>query len=83
MPLNIKDEATHAMARKLAARRGVTMAQAVRDALNDALSRQEAQSEVLERDISAIAARARKLPLLDPRPADDFLDYDAATGLPR
>ena len=42
MPLYIRDDDVHALASRLAERRGCTLTEAVRSALNEALARAEA-----------------------------------------
>ena len=62
MSMNIKDERVHAMARELAARRGTTVTDAVRQALRAELERQPIQQspdgiEARKEAIRAICAR--------------------------
>ena len=83
MPLNIKDRETHEMARQLAAQRGVSLTQAVRGALEEALDRQAMLATERARAIDSIVDRASGLPVLDSRNADEILGYDERTGLPR
>jgi len=88
MGMNIKDPDVHAMARQLAARRGTSVTDAVRQALRAALEREpdlldplalQAKREAIER----IGQRFRDLPLRDGRSAQALCDdlYDAQ-GLP-
>jgi len=88
MGMNIKDPDVHAMARRLAARRGTSVTDAVRQALRAALEREpdlgdplalQAKREAIER----IGQRFRDLPLRDGRSSQAQCDdlYDAE-GLP-
>ena len=88
MGMNIKDPDVHAMARQLAARRGTSVTDAVRQALRAALEREpdlvdplalQAKREAIER----IGQRFRDLPLRDGRNPQELCDdlYDAQ-GLP-
>ena len=88
MGMNIKDPEVHAMARQLAARRGTSVTDAVRQALRAALEREpdlldplalQAKREAIER----IGQRFRDLPLRDGRSPQALCDdlYDAQ-GLP-
>ena len=88
MGMNIKDSEVHAMARRLAARRGTSVTDAVRQALRAALEREpdlvDPQALQAKREaIEAIAQRFRELPLRDGRSPHQLCDdlYDAQ-GLP-
>ena len=81
MALNIKDAKTHALARELADRRGVSLTQAVCEALTEALQRSgQAARPKLER-LREIGLRAANLPVLDGRTPEEILGYDD-TGVP-
>lgn len=86
MPLNIKDEATHELARKLAARTGQSMAKAVREAIEEKLAKvqnveNQAAREAEFQELMRIARYSASLPVKDDRPADEILGYDEF-GLP-
>ncbi|KAF0653453.1 hypothetical protein L107_07668 [Cyanobium sp. Copco_Reservoir_LC18] len=86
--MNIKDPQVHAMARELAARRGTSVTEAVRQALGAELTRttapgpEDIRSTRLEA-IRQIQARFSELPIKDPRSSSDLQDslYDDR-GLP-
>jgi antitoxin VapB len=88
MGMNIKDPRVHAMAKDLAARRGTSVTDAVRQALEAELTRTTApgpdnvRSTRLEA-IRQIQARFSELPIKDPRSSRDLQDslYDDR-GLP-
>lgn len=88
MGMNIKDPQVHAMAKELAARRGTSVTNAVRQALEAELTRTAApgpenvRSTRLEA-IRQIQARFSELPVRDPRSSRDLQDslYDHQ-GLP-
>ena len=83
MALNIKDPEADALARKLAARTGETLTEAVLNAIKERLERTEnARKPNLRAELAAIRARCSSLPILDARTAEDILGYDNA-GLPR
>lgn len=83
MPLNIKNETTHELARKLAAKTGQSMAKAVQQALAEKLAKveNEAAKEALIADLNRIARKSASLPVLDPRTPEEILGYDEF-GLP-
>jgi len=88
MGMNIKDHRVHAMAKELAARRGTSVTDAVRQALEAELTRTTApgpdnvRSTKMEA-IRQIQARFSELPIRDPRSSRDLQDslYDDQ-GLP-
>ena len=83
--LNIKDPEAHAMAAELARRTGQSLTQVVKDALRDRLNREKAHSSDQQRLVQRVlelAKRASSRPVLDPRSADEILDYDEL-GIPR
>lgn len=78
MALNIKDERTHELARALARRRGTTLAEAVADVLAEALDRSTPATVPRLEHLEEISGRAAKLPVLDPRSAEEILGYEDA-----
>ena len=85
MPLNIKNEYAHRMAKELAELTGSSITDAVTVALKDAL--ENAKSGAIEskkrliRELNEIAIHCAALPLLDSRSPDEILGYDD-NGLP-
>ena len=61
MGMNIKDPEVHAMARQLAARRGTTVTDAVRQALSAELERSQAADAARQNDLQALLERFRRL----------------------
>ncbi len=61
MGMNIKDPEVHAMARQLAARRGTTVTNAVRQALSAELERCQAADAARQDDLQALLERFRGL----------------------
>ena len=61
MGMNIKDPEVHAMARQLAARRGTTVTNAVREALSAELERSEAADAARQDDLQALLERFSRL----------------------
>jgi hypothetical protein len=57
--MNIKDPAVHAAAVELARRRGVSLTEAVRHAVDEALAAERADDETLVEDLMEIGRRAR------------------------
>jgi antitoxin VapB len=84
MALHIKHPDADRLARQLAAKTGETLTDAVLNALRERLSREEARRRApsLRRELEAIRKRCSSLPVLDPRPPEELLDYDEH-GLPR
>ena len=83
MALSIKDPETDRLARELAAATGESITDAIRNALRDRLRRQQ------DRAVPSVAAQVRRvqeriarLPLLDPRTADEIVGY-GDDGAPR
>ena len=84
MPLNIKDEQTHEMARKLAALTGESMSRAVKTAIEERLNRCERAKNrkgVAEK-LNRLAEYCASLPTYDDRTDDEIIGYDE-NGLPR
>jgi len=86
MPLNIKDDRTHDLARRLAAATGESLTEAVRIALPERLaridSRRGAGGRRLADRLDEIARHSGSLPVKRRRSADEILGYDKR-GLPR
>jgi antitoxin VapB len=84
MALSIKDPETERLARDLARRTGESITVATRTALEERLRRVAGarRRAILLDDLAAIRRRCAALPVLDPRPADVIVGYDA-DGLPR
>ena len=84
MPLNIKDEETHDMARKLAALTGETMTAAVKKSIQERFARLEKTKgrEGLADRLDKIAKYCASLPILDDRTPDQIIGYDEY-GLPK
>jgi antitoxin VapB len=81
MPLNIKDDQTHELARQLAERKGVSMARAVKDALAEALHAAERDSTKLSAELTRIAIALASNKSRDDHTADEIIGYDER-GLP-
>jgi antitoxin VapB len=84
MPLNIKDPDADRLARTLAQTTGETITQAVTVAVKERLDRLHAgrRPRRLANELDEIALRCAALPVLDDRPEEEILGYDA-NGLPR
>lgn len=91
MGMNIKDERVHAMARELAARRGTTVTDAVRQALRAELERNTGTSETRkteqaakQQQLLALLQSFKTLAWADGRSSRELQDalYDE-DGLPR
>ncbi|MBB3976083.1 antitoxin VapB [Rhizobium azooxidifex] len=84
MPLNIKDETTHELARQLAERTGESLTRAVRHALEEKLARLRAEKPAprLADQLDRIALDCAALPVLDRRSPEDIIGYDE-DGLPQ
>jgi hypothetical protein len=74
MGLNIKNEGVVALVRKLAARRGTDMTDAIRQAVEHELEVDEAEVQEKLRVIREIQARIAAAPRLDPRPISEIMD---------
>jgi antitoxin VapB len=83
MSLNIKDPEADTLARKLAQATGETLTEAVTVAVKERLERLRAgrRPRRLADELDEIAVRCASLPVLDERPEDEILGYDAH-GLP-
>lgn len=84
MALNIRNPETEQLALTLARMTGETKTQAVTQALRDRLARirREQTRRSLADELDEIAVHCSRLPVLDPRPAEEILGYDES-GLPR
>ncbi|MCC6789401.1 MAG: type II toxin-antitoxin system VapB family antitoxin [Hyphomonadaceae bacterium] len=86
MSITIENPETERLARELARRRGVGVAEAVNAALEAELARAPAaaakEDPGLAERLLKIAEEYRKLPVLDDRTPEEILDYDEH-GLPR
>ena len=84
MALNIRNRETERLAEALARETGETKTEAVTNALRDRLTRlrRERSGRRLADELDEIARHCAALPVLDPRQADEILDYDDR-GLPR
>jgi antitoxin VapB len=85
MALNIKDAATHALARRLALATGESLTEAVRRAVAERLTRVEREAGRAESNLVArldgIARHCGALPVRRGRSEDEILGYDER-GLP-
>lgn len=83
MALNIKDPATDALARELAAQTGESITEAIRIAMSERLARLRRQASVSGRngDLQRFIDRGRQRITLDDRSPDEILGYDES-GLP-
>ena len=85
MPLNVKNEETHRMARELAKLTGRSITDAVTEAVRVALAQARlgrgAAQERRTRELDEIATHCASLPMLDTRTAGEILGYDD-NGLP-
>jgi len=85
MPLSIKDPDADRLARALAERTGETLTEAVIIALRERLEREMRKEQTVENlveDVMEIGRHCASLPLLDERPPEQILGYDA-NGLPQ
>jgi antitoxin VapB len=81
--LNIKDQRTHEMARRLATLTGESLTEAVRVALQERLRRVEAKRDgrnLVDR-LNEIARHCGSLPIRDTRTEDEILGYNER-GMP-
>ena len=83
MALNIRNAEAEQLAERIAELTGETKTAAVTRALRERLARlqRERSGRSLADDRDAIACRTAKLPVRDPRSADEILGYDER-GLP-
>ncbi|MBW3629226.1 MAG: type II toxin-antitoxin system VapB family antitoxin [Gemmatimonadetes bacterium] len=83
MALSIKNPEAERLARELARVTGESLTTAVTRALHDRLLRETGRGNdaTLREDIRRIQERVSVLPVLDPRTADELLEYDE-NGVP-
>ena len=85
MPLNVKNSEAHRLARELAELSGVSITEAVTQALRAAVAKAQAlrkpARDRLVSDLAEIAARCSSLPVLDSRSPEEILGYDER-GMP-
>ena len=82
MALSIKDPETDRLARALAAATGESLTEAIRRALEERLARETHRSRRdFEAGIRRIQEYVARLPVIDPRSAEEILGYDEH-GLP-
>ncbi len=83
MPLNIKDDDTHELAKKLASLTGESMAKAVKRAIQEKLAQVEKMQcgTALADELDRIALYCAKLPRRDERSSEEIIGYDES-GLP-
>jgi antitoxin VapB len=85
MALSIKHPEADRLARELAESTGEGITEAVLNALRERLARlrkRKPRTRPLSDELRAIGERVAAMPVLDPRSADDIIDYDER-GLPR
>ncbi len=84
MTLSIKNPEAERLARALAQRTGESITDAVITALRERLKREQGRRKGVDLvgEVMEISRRCAGLLILDPRPADEILDYDER-GLPR
>jgi antitoxin VapB len=83
MAISIKDPETDRLARALAEATGESLTAAIRRALEERLERQAARAPCgIAAEVRRIQERLARVPVQDPRAADEILGYDAH-GLPR
>ena len=83
MPLNIKDDDTHSLAKRLAHLTGESLSKAVKRAIQDRLAqveRSRAGGRIAD-ELDHIALHCASLPRRDRRSADQVIGYDER-GLP-
>lgn len=83
MALNIKDEATDRLARELAAETGLTITQALHQAIVSELESVRRKKRLgSPSELANVIARGRARPSLDSRTADEILGF-GPDGLPQ
>jgi antitoxin VapB len=84
MALNIRNRQAEDLAAEVARLAGETKTEAVTVALRERLARLQRRRGAgrLANELDDIALHCSRLPIVDPRPADDILGYDDH-GLPR
>lgn len=83
MAISIKDPETDRLARALADATGESLTAAIRRALEERLERETRRAKpAIAAEVRRIQERLARLPVLDPRSADEIIGYDDH-GLPR
>lgn len=86
MPLNIKNDDAHRLAKKLASLTNRSITEVVTAALRDALEKAESRAHYSDRrlvsSLDEIAERCSELEILDTRSADEILGFDER-GVPQ
>lgn len=83
MAFSIKNDEADALARRLSSTTGESLTDAVLVALRERLQREEARRRIGTADrLRRLAAEAGELRVIDDRPVDELLGFDAS-GLPR
>ena len=78
MAISIKDPETDRLARELAAATGQSLTDAIRTALRDRLDRESRRGlRGIGPELRRIQERLARLPVLDPRSADEIMNYDS------
>ncbi len=85
MPLNVKNDEAHRLAKELAELTGKSITDAVTKALKDAVAKarvsHRSDVERIIAEVDEIAAHCASLPILDARSPEEILGYDER-GLP-
>lgn len=85
MGLNIKNDAVVSLVKKLSRREGVDMTEAIKRAVQQRLEQldrgKRTQSERRLQRMTDIERELRALPIRDPRPWRELLEYDELGGL--
>ena len=77
MAISIKDPETDRLARALAEATGESLTAAIRGALEERLDRERNRSRRgISAEVRRIQERLARLPVLDPRSAEEMLGYD-------
>lgn len=77
MAISIKDDETDRLARELAAATGESLTDAIRTALRERLERERGRVYPgIAAKVRRVQERVARLPTLDPRLADDLVQYD-------
>ncbi len=78
MAISIKDPETDRLARALAAATGESLTEAIRRALQDRLERETQRTRRgLDVEVRRIQEQLAQLAVLDPRPTDEIVGYNA------
>lgn len=84
MPLNIKSDSAHALAKQIAALTGESMTRVVTEALQEKLARVKKTKDQggLVEELNRIALHCARLPRCDERSPEEIIGYDDL-GLPK